>query len=473
MKQQILRMGLVGLVCLYVSVVRAEAVKDTINCIVYTLHQETLTASVSGHVQCEGHVTLPETITAGDITYVVTEIEAHAFQSAKITGIAIPETVTRLGDYIFNMCSYLEYVTLPEGLTYISDYMFRDCARLQEVVIPEEVTSIGEYAFLGCTSLSRITIPRKVERLVGQAFVFCLRLKEIMVAPENPAFMVKDGVLFSRDGKLLKRFPSGMELNEYIVPDGVEEIEAYAFEQTVIENVRFPESIYEIGRLAFSDCKKLREVDLPANLYTIEEGLFENCVNLRSVFIPEGVGSIGNSSFAYCTRLNRINVPENVVTIGRYAFWHCRHLSCITFGRFMYDIGMYAFSGCEMLKDIYCYPETPIETTYPVGWPSYIYETCTLHVPPGCARDYYMAKGWGGFVHIVDDLTTDVTDPQTDRDEHIRLTGAGLQLGNTPWTVYTTDGRVVARGCKEETLSLPCGLYVVKCGPAVRKIAVK
>ena len=66
---------------------------------------------------------------------------------SSLTSIAIPSSVTSIGDYSFFGCSSLTSIAIPSSVTSIGDYAFNSCSSLTSVVIPSSVTSIGDYAF--------------------------------------------------------------------------------------------------------------------------------------------------------------------------------------------------------------------------------------------------------------------------------------------------------------------------------------
>jgi len=67
--------------------------------------------------------------------------------------VAIPNSVTHIGDYSFALCSGLASVMIPDSVTSIGKDAFSYCSNLTNVTIPESVTSIGDSAFNYCNSL--------------------------------------------------------------------------------------------------------------------------------------------------------------------------------------------------------------------------------------------------------------------------------------------------------------------------------
>jgi hypothetical protein len=90
-------------------------------------------------------------------------IEGGAFEFSSLTGITIPEGVTRIGNSgsstvgVFTSCSGLTSVSLPSTLEFIGDGTFYNCSGLTETTIPSGVTYIGGSAFVGCQNLASIT----------------------------------------------------------------------------------------------------------------------------------------------------------------------------------------------------------------------------------------------------------------------------------------------------------------------------
>ena len=95
-------------------------------------------------------------------------IGSCAFQDCtSLTSMTIPNSVTSIHNSVFSGCTSLTSVTIPNSVTQIGDYAFASCTSLPCVTIPNSVTWIDESAFSGCSSLTKIIdlnpIPQKLE----------------------------------------------------------------------------------------------------------------------------------------------------------------------------------------------------------------------------------------------------------------------------------------------------------------------
>lgn len=147
----------------------------------------------------------------------------NAFEDNKyLTSVQIPDSVTKIGDLAFAVCSSLTSVQIPDNVTEIGSLAFSNCISLTRVKIPEGVIKIGENAFDNCTSLTSVQIPGSVTEIGICAFSACASLTNLQI------------------------------------PNGTRKIGDYAFVRCAsLTNVQIPASVTEIGKHAFYFCDSL------------------------------------------------------------------------------------------------------------------------------------------------------------------------------------------------------------------------
>ncbi|MGN0517240.1 MAG: leucine-rich repeat domain-containing protein, partial [Acutalibacteraceae bacterium] len=296
----------------------------------YNKNKTTKTVTITDYVGTDTDVVIPASIDGYSVTSIgssafsgctrlrrltsvtipdsVTSIGGAAFSDCtSLTSITIPDSVTSIGDSAFNSCTSLTSITIPNSVTSIGNWAFYYCTSLTSITIPDSVTNIGYKMFSDCTSLTSITIPDSVTSIGLNAFSNCISLTNINVDSNNEEYTSIDGVLFTKNVKILVCYPCGKKDIEYIIPS----------------------SVTSISCDAFSHCKSLTSITIPDRVTSIGNAAFDSCKSLTSIIIPDGVTSIGNDAFRYCTGLTSIIIPDSVTSIGNDAFRYCTGLTSI------------------------------------------------------------------------------------------------------------------------------------------------
>lgn len=83
-----------------------------------------------------------------------------------------------------------------------------------------------------------------------------------------------------------------------------------------LESVTIPDSVKEIGRMAFANCTGLSNVKIgeDSKLKTIEAYAFYNCASLEEIYLPGSLESVGWYAFDNCLSLELINFDGDVTT---------------------------------------------------------------------------------------------------------------------------------------------------------------
>ena len=174
---------------------------------------------------------------------------------------------------------------------------------MPSVIDGKTVVAIASDYFNGCYGMTSISIPASVTNLTPVAFCYASDLTNITVAVDNPAYKSVDGILYTKDGKILVACPRAKG-GDIVVASGTECVGCYAF--------------YSNG-------------------------------NLTSVFLPAGLEGIEDYAFEYCQNagFTSVAIPASVDAIGQYAFGYCSYLTNVTFSgdEARIDIAATAFAG--------------------------------------------------------------------------------------------------------------------------------
>ena len=238
----------------------------------------------------------------------------------KINTVEIGYGVTNIGENAFVGCSSLTNVSLSNSLTGIDNSAFFSCSTLERINLPDSLTYIGMGVFLHCTSLKKLQIPDCLEFFYDDVAKGCSSLEGFDVGRNNKFFSNdKFGVLFNKDKTELIRFPLGLHLDSYKIPDSVKTICDSAFYGCdSLISIEIPDSVTYIGEGAFTICKSLTNIKLPNGIKSLGNYAFGWCTSLKNVIIPDSVLTLRNNLFVDCTALETIIIPPSVIRIDGY-----------------------------------------------------------------------------------------------------------------------------------------------------------
>lgn len=145
-----------------------------------------------------------------------------------------------------------EYI-VPEGTEVIGESAFKSNYYLRTIILPLSLNKIDDHAFVGLylTSVTWKHFPESIgKQLFGKSNVLIFDTLN-----DSDNCISVDGVLFSKDQKILLRFPNAKNGSEetYEIPEGTEVVSTRAFEDSRIYNrITLPSSLKLIENEAFA-----------------------------------------------------------------------------------------------------------------------------------------------------------------------------------------------------------------------------
>ncbi len=150
-----------------------------------------------------------------------------------------------------------------------------------------QVIQIDENAFYGCNKVTSINIPYSIGIIRRNAFTDCTSLKEIRVNENNVSYCDQDGVLFSKDLRMIVLYPAKKTGSEYELPHNVSIVCTEAFKGNEnLTKVTLGNEVTAISDYAFMNCTKLQEMRLGRSVRIIGAQAFKNCPSLAYIYSP-------------------------------------------------------------------------------------------------------------------------------------------------------------------------------------------
>lgn len=399
------------------------------------------TVKISRYDGDETEVTIPDKIEGKSVTIIgmdafsgnetlkkvvipdgVTTIVGGAFAACpNLESITFPDSVTNVSDFAFENTKW--YENLPDGVVYagkaaigykgempqntsitlkdgtksITTLAFSECENITSVTMPDSLLVIGDGAFYGCTGITSITIPSGVVTVSSVAFDYCTNLESIEVSSKNANYLSSDGVLMTKNGDTLVKYPPAKKDASYTVANTVKYIGEYSFsDNEALKSVTIPDGVKEIKDGAFLACASLESITIPDSVTLILPYALDDTKWYESQ--PDGVVYAGKTLYGYkgeMTEKSTIEIKDGTVSINKGAFSWCEgvpeNLVSVTIPDSVTYIGEYAFNDCSNLESI----TIPDSITY-VGAEAFSDTMWYVNLPDGVVYAGKVAIGYKG-----------------------------------------------------------------------------
>lgn len=143
----------------------------------------------------------------------------------------------------------IKKITIPDTVDTIEPTTFFGLASLQSIVIPAKVKELEAETFYGCKNLKTVTLPGNLKKLDVAAFEECPKIRKMKLSSKNKVYEIKGNcVIRKKDHALVYALPGKVSFR---IPEGVEVIKEYAFNNCISRTVHIPASVTMIEGHAF------------------------------------------------------------------------------------------------------------------------------------------------------------------------------------------------------------------------------
>ena len=187
--------------------------------------------------------------------------------------------------------------------------------------------------------------------------------------------------------------------------------------------------------------------------------------------------SIGYSAFNGCSSLTSVAIPNSVTLICDYAFNGCSRITKITIPKSVRYIGYEAFA-CDDKLEVCVEWEDPSDETLSFDEQPFsdgIMQYGKLFVPTGTKTIYEQYDPWRNFFTIEEYTVDGIEEIEVDGGVTISVVGGKIVVngaGDAKVEVFGSNGAVVYSGAADNLPELAAGIYIVRVGSTVKKVAV-
>ncbi len=349
-----------------------------------------------------------------------------------LTSIALPSTVTSVGEGAMAGCTGVTSLALPASVVTIDASAFSGMTALTAVSGGEGVQTIGDYSFSHCTALTAMPQMEQIASVGASAFV---------------------------DDKALSAFA---------FPASLQTIGESAFQGCALAAVDLTRSaaLTVVGAWAFADNASLQSVALPSSVTSLGDGAFFYSTSLQTVELPEGLAKINDYAFMGDKAVQTATLPETVTEIGDYALSDWSKMTQFVLPASVERIGTRAMRGWTALALLESKATTPPALGEYV-WEGVNPENVKLVVPEASTSAYITAEQWKDFFDssTVENLSDDAFKVESNGDA-VTLRSTSKILA---YSLYDLSGILLKQGApnaNETTMDLSAysgKAYVVRC----------
>lgn len=294
----------------------------------------------------------------------------------EVETIVIGDKITHIGAYAFADCKSLKQVKLGKKVTSIGNCAFSQCSKLNKISSLTNLKTIGNYAFYACKNLKSFSIGKSVKKIGTGVFCNCTNLKSLSIHKNNPYFSKRGNMLLDKkqstlvsacfgSNKTCTIYGSVKSVDETILKDT--SIKSFSVSKKNAKYCSKNGLLYSKNGKTLKKCpaKMSGTVNTGNTVTKIETDAFKNCNSITQINIGKNVSSI---NYAFChissKKLDKVQISNknsyyyetdgSIVSKKDEELVACYKIDgdTYTFPDSVQSVGVHAFCDQENLKKV-------------------------------------------------------------------------------------------------------------------------
>lgn len=351
-------------------------------------------------------VSIPASVTNGNVTYIVDSIANTAFSKKVTLSPHIPASITGIGNNAFVRASIDGQLELPTGLKYLGNSVFSSKGITGEIVLPKDLISMGTRVFDKCAGITSVKILGNLSNTGNASFGTLSGLRSLyynlpdyqqsytLVSASNDGNIIVtvgkdvktfDMSMFSSVDNMHLEFETGGTQPLSIINSGQDSMDnvfgdfdfsdrplsigSWAFYKANFTTVKLNDNVKSLGNFAFADCTSLQRVEFRAKADNLTDASCQIepvfwCAGVRTgydLFIGKEIVHFPSNMFGFDMENKRDSGVRSVtfengtqlVSFPDYALAGNSLLTELTIPESVRTIGVNAFTGCAISELIF------------------------------------------------------------------------------------------------------------------------
>lgn len=243
-------------------------------------------------------LTLPEgtlalTGTGDGADYDCAAATPWALWAEELQQITVADTVTGLGNFTFSGCQSAAF-TLPETLQRLGAYVFENCKGLHNITLPRNVEQVGTGAFSGCSDLTvrgwRNTPAPRAAAAAGAAFLplGCVHnyvCQILRPTDTDPGSLTYTCAVCGDTYTEPYAEPQVLGSGSGSVADFAADVAPWALFGAEIRQVTVEDGVTALPESSFANCTGLTRVTLGSGIEKMDANWFAHCPDLTELTV--------------------------------------------------------------------------------------------------------------------------------------------------------------------------------------------
>lgn len=211
---------------------------------------------------------------------------------------------------------------------------------IRRLVVEEGIVSLMYNLCYSCYNLTEVQMATTVKEIGENCFGWCSSLTDARWLASLPITEIP-----------YHCFEQCHSLVSVAFPSTCTQIGSYAFKNTGLVSVEWPESVMKIDEGVFRECTSLKSISFPGQIVEIGPEAFYGTALEEIDLSQQPLKAIPKDCFNYCDSLRTVRLPSSITEFDDRCFYGCTEVETFEYDGYPVKLGNRAFRSFTKIAD--------------------------------------------------------------------------------------------------------------------------